>query len=97
MPLFILIDRVSTIIGGFIVAVVILKLQSSYLPHQHNINNNNNKYWLCAGMLIFLIMTLRLLLGVDSKYFILDVLITLISASLWSLFITPYVIMAYKN
>lgn len=86
----VLIDRISSLVGGLLIVGIILKLPPK--PSLHQPINKSNKYWLFAGLVALFIVTIRLLIGVDPNYFELDVLITLISASLWSLLITSYAI-----
>ncbi|RDC66085.1 DUF4184 family protein [Adhaeribacter pallidiroseus] len=95
MWLYVLIDRISSVIGGLVIVVAILKLPTYFIPHQAD--SKSSSYWLFMGLIILIIMSLRLLIGVDAKFFVMDVLITLISASLWSLIVTPYFLKFYKN
>ncbi len=95
MWLFVLVDRISSVIGGLIIIRVILKLSLNSIPHQPD--NKSSKYWLFTGLLILFMMVFRLLIGVDAKFFVSDMLITLISAWLWSLFFTPYVLKFYQS
>lgn len=94
MWLYVLIDRISSIIGGLSILAVMLKLPLNSTPSQPD--RKSISYWLFTGLLILFIMAFRLLIGIGSEFFVMNLLITLISASLWSLLFTSYAIKIYK-
>lgn len=74
----------STLIGGFIVAISIYRL-----PMKEEVRINPEwKYWLIAIILTIIIISLRLLSGLEIRQYG-NIIVTIISAGILSLILTP--------
>jgi hypothetical protein len=87
LPVFRIIQHLSTLIGGFIVVIAILKL-----PVDRNISKGLDiKYWITLFALSLVIILTRLLIGFDNKFYG-HLIATSISAVIISLTLTPFII-----
>lgn len=91
IPILKIIQHTSTLLGGLIIAIFILKL-----PKDENINRKiNRNYWAIFIVLTIIIVGIRLMAGLDYKLYG-HVIVTGISAGLISLIATPYIIKKQK-
>lgn len=84
IPIFKILQHSSTLVGGLVIALVLLKLPSD----KNVIAQFNLKYWCILFGLTLTIIALRLLSGLDYKLYG-HVIVTSISAGLISLTLTP--------
>lgn len=84
IPVFKLLQHISTFLGGLIIVFAILKLT----PDKNVTRQLNSKYWIVLTMLTLIIIAVRLLSGLDYKLYG-HVIVTAISAGLISLTLTP--------
>ena len=87
IPILKIIQHTSTLLGGLVIAIFILKL-----PKYENINwKINRSYWVIIIALTIIIVAIRLMTGLDYKLYG-HVIVTGISAVLISLIVTPYLL-----
>ena len=87
IPILKILQHSSTLIGGLIITFAIYQL-----PREKSISNKINlKYWLILIGLTFVIILIRLLSGLEiEKYG--NVIVTIISAGILSLILTPIIL-----
>jgi hypothetical protein len=92
IPILKIIQHSSTLLGGVVIAIFILKL-----PKDENINRKiNRNYWIIFIALTLIIVAIRLMTGLDYKLYG-HVIVTGISAGLISLIVTPYLLIRQKK
>ena len=87
IPILKILQHSSTLTGGFIIVVVLFKLT----PNKIIFKKVNTKYWLVVTTITLIITFIRLLSGLDFKLYG-HVIVTMISALLISLTLTPILI-----
>lgn len=92
IPILKILQHSSTLIGAFIIAFTIYKLPTEEIE-QIKINM---KYWSILTIMTFSIIAIRLLSGLEIKQYG-NVIVTMISAILISLIITPIITSENKN
>ena len=85
LPIFKILKHSSTLIGGLIIIFALLKLPT----HKNVTGQFNAKYWRILTVLTLIIISIRLLSGLDYKLFG-QVIVTGISAGLISLILTSW-------
>ena len=92
IPILKIIQHTSTLLGGLVIAIFILKL-----PKDENSNRKiNRNYWVIFIALTIIIVAIRLMTGLDYKLYG-HVIVTGISAGLISLIVTPYLLIRQKK
>jgi hypothetical protein len=91
IPIFKILQHSSTLVGGLIIVYSLLKL----LKDQNVKAEINLKYWSILIFLTFVIISVRLLNGLDYKLYG-HVIVTGIAASLISLVLTPWIVRIKK-
>lgn len=92
IPVLKILQHSSTIIGGFVIGFAIYKLPANKIENE----NINLKYWLIIAGLTLTIISLRILNGLNLQQYG-DIIVTVISAGLISLTITPWLIRAKEK
>ena len=87
IPLYKMLQHSSTLLGGFIILLVVYKMPIVELMEQQI----NYVYWLIFIAIIFIILFVRLLTGLNLEQYA-NVVITLISAGLIGLVLTPLIL-----
>ncbi|PSR56267.1 DUF4184 domain-containing protein [Adhaeribacter arboris] len=88
-------DRVSSVLGEIIIIGVVLSLPTQKMSR--GLNNKKKSFWFITVLLTLLIITLRWWVGIEPQYFIWDLLVSMISASLLGLLITAYGIKVFSS
>ncbi|QNF32337.1 DUF4184 family protein [Adhaeribacter swui] len=83
-------DRVSSILGLLVISGVIFTSPFREIPE--GADNKRRNYWFIMGFMIVFVLSVRLLIGIESDNFLWDFIISIISATLFSLFVTSYVV-----
>jgi len=92
IPILKIIQHTSTLLGGLVIAIFILKL-----PKDENSNRKiNRNYWVIFIASTIIIVAIRLMTGLDYKLYG-HVIVTGISAGLISLIVTPYLLIRQKK
>jgi len=92
LPAFKILQHGSTVIGGLIILVGIIKL-----PRNKNQTQKiDPQYWIIFSVIIILVLAIRLLTGLDYKLYG-QVIVNLISAILIALIITPLILRLGKR
>ncbi len=86
-PTFKIIQHLSTLIGGVIIAFAFFQL----IPEENFISKVNKNYWIVFAALIFTIIVVRIFSGLNIKLFG-ELIVTIISAGLISLILTPMIL-----
>ena len=87
IPILKILQHSSTLIGGLIITFAIYQL-----PREKSISNKINlKYWLILIGLTFVIILIRLLSGLEIEQYG-NVIVTIISAGILSLILTPIIL-----
>lgn len=87
IPILKILQHSSTLLGGLVIAFAIYKLPTNKTENE----NINLKYWVILAGLTLIIISIRLLSGLDFKQYG-NVIVTAISAGLISLTITSWLI-----
>lgn len=81
------VQQISSVIGGIIVLIAIFTLSNNQSEQSYR----KSKYWLLVSMITAIIFTIRYIAGLDIHIYG-DVVVTIISAFLLSLIVTPLLI-----
>jgi hypothetical protein len=92
IPFFKLLQHFSTLLGGLIIILYILKLPKKNIPT----NKINLKYWFIFTFITLLVITLRILSGLEIHQYV-NLIVTTISATIISLILTPLIINQRKS
>jgi hypothetical protein len=82
-----ILQQLSSLFGGIIVVLAILSLKNKESDQSHK----KSKYWVVVSLITILIFTIRIFTGLNIHRYG-DVIVTLISAFLMSLMLTPLLI-----
>jgi hypothetical protein len=90
--IFKILQHSSTLIGGLVIAYTLYKMPSNKIRKV----NINLKYWAIVTGLTFLIITLRLLNGIELKQYG-NIIVTAISAGMIAISVTPFMTKRIKT